>query len=178
MILDQTDRTLTLTFERTDWQRLSGSLYGAGMTVLGAVLAYLAVRVLLVMPNTSAILLVALFTAGAALSWFNAATALLEADCRTVFDLAARQVMLIRTGLFSRQHGPVPFEDIAELSAREGFIGSGRMLIAKLRLRSGAQWRIGYDTIWVRPATVSDIPELLQKVRLATGLPGAPFRNA
>lgn len=178
MILNQTDRTLTLVFERTDWQRLSGNLYGFGMAALGALLSYLAIRVLVVMPNTSALLLVVLFTAGAALSWFNAATALLEADCRTVFDLAARQVMLIRTGLFSQQHGPVPFEDIAELSAREGFIGSGRMLIAKLRLRSGTQWRIGYDYIWVRPTTVSDIPDLLQKVRLATGLPGADWRRA
>lgn len=178
MILNQTDRTLTLVFERTDWQRLSGNLYGFGMATLGAVLSYLAVRVLLVMPNTSALLLVVLFTAGAGLSWFNAATALLETDCRTVFDLAARQVMLVRTGWLSKQHGPVPFEEIAELSAREGFIGSGRMLIAKLRLRSGAQWRIGYDTIWVRPTTVSDIPDLLQKVRLATGLPGADWRKA
>lgn len=173
VILNQTDRTLTLIFERTDWQRLSGNLYGFAMAGLGALLLYLAVRVMIALPNTSAMLLVFLFIAGTVLAWFNAGSALLETDCRTEFDLGDRKVMLTRTGWLSRQHGPFPFDEIAELSAREGFIGSGRMLIAGLRLRSGPQWRIGYDTIWVRPTSVSDIPELLQRVRLATGLPGA-----
>ncbi|WP_152539817.1 hypothetical protein [Afipia sp. P52-10] len=176
MILQQTDRTLTLIFERTDWQRLSGTLYGFGMAALGALLLYLAVRVLVVMPNTSALALVALFIAGAALAGFNAVTTLLEADCRTDFDLIARKIVLTKTGLFSRRHGPVPFEEVTELSAREGFIGSGRMLIAGLQLRNGIQWRIGYDVIWVRPASISNIPDLLQRVRLVTGLPGIDLR--
>lgn len=172
MILNQTNRTLTLVFERTDWQRISGNLYGFGMAALGVLLAYLAVRVLVTLPNASAMSLVVLFPAGTAFAWFNAGSAFLEADCRTEFDLENRTVTLTKTGWLPRQHGPFPFDDIAELSAREGFIGSGRMLIASLRLRNGTKWRIGYDYIWVRPTTVSDIPDLLQRARLAIGLQG------
>jgi hypothetical protein len=172
VILNQTNETLTLIFTRTDWQRISGNLYGFGMAALGLLLAYLAVRVLVALPNPSALSLVILFVAGTAFAWFNAGSALLEADCRTDFDLETRTVTLTKTGWLSPRHGPFRFEDIAELSAREGFIGSGRMLIASLRLRDGRQWRIGYDYIWVRPTTVSDIPDLLQRVRLAIGLQG------
>jgi hypothetical protein len=97
---------------------------------------------------------------------------LLNQDCTTVFDLKARTVTLVKSGLITRTNGPLSFDEIIGLGTRVGFAGRHRSVIAELALADGEQWRLGYELIWLRPVSSSEIPRLIARLRKATGLPG------
>jgi hypothetical protein len=122
-----------------------GLLYGAGYAILYA-------------PASRAALVALFFIAGAAFACWNGTSALLEPDYTTVFDLAARTVTLTERSLTRRQRGPVSFDNVAELNATIGYAANRRSVIAVLKLKNGEQWRLGYDYIWVRPASTSNVP--------------------
>jgi hypothetical protein len=115
---------------------------------------------------------VPLFLGCAALAAWNGFSTLLNGNCVTVFDLKARTVTLVKSGLITRTSGPVSFDEIIGLGTRVGFADRHRSVIAELALANGEQWRLGYELIWMRPVSSSEIPRRIAQLRKATGLPG------
>jgi hypothetical protein len=61
---------------------------------------------------------------------------------------------------------------VSSLDSEEGFVGRQRGVIARLTLKDGSRWQLGYDNIWVRHVSSSGLPALLGKIRSATGFRG------
>jgi len=69
-------------------------------------------------------------------------------------------------------HGPVPFDAVAGLNTRAGYAASMRCVVIFLSLVDGEEWRLGYDAIWVRPATTSQFRPMIARLRRELGLSG------
>ncbi len=89
-----------------------------------------------------------------------------------MFDSAARTVTLTESGFSARQRGPVTFDDVAALNTKVGYAASRRSVIVWLKLKNGEECRLGYDAIWVRPASASEFRPLIGKLRGELGLGG------
>lgn len=172
MHIERGDGKLTLFFERSADQRAMASLHLLIMGGFVVGLLYGAVYGLLHAPLSHSIPVALFFAGAAAFATWNGSTSLLEPDYTTVFDLKARRVTLTESGLLTRQRGPVPFDEITGLDTRVGAAMGRRSVIAELVLAQGEQWRLGYQVIWVRKASSSDIPGVIAQLREATDLPG------
>jgi len=69
-------------------------------------------------------------------------------------------------------HGPVPFDAVAGLNTRASYAASMRCVVIFLNLVDGEEWRLGYDAIWVRPATTSQFRPMIARLRRELGLSG------
>jgi hypothetical protein len=168
--IERSGKTITLVFEKPAKQRAMGSLHALMLGGVVCVLLYGAVYAILYLDNGGTTAL--LFLGCAAFGTWNALDPLLEPEYTTVFDLKARTVTLTESGWSTRVRGPASFDDVAELSTKGGYAASMRCAIVFLTLNDGEQWRLGYDYIWVRPATTSNLPAMIKKLRHDTGLPG------
>jgi hypothetical protein len=172
MRIDRGDGKITLVFERSPDQRAMTSLH---MLIMGGFvvgLLYGAVYGLLYAPLSRSLPVALFFIPCAALAAWNGSISLFEPDYTTVFDLAARTVTLTERGGITRQRGPVSFDDVIGVGTRVGAAVSRRSVVAELVLAGGEAWRLGYELIWVRPASTSEIPDMIAHLRELTGLPG------
>ncbi len=171
MHLEHDEGSITLCFERSPNQRAMAALHALLMGGLVCLLLFGAIHLLVTAPATRGG--TALFLAAcAAFAAWNGATSLLEADYATVFDLKARTVSVTETSIMTRGRGPISFDEVAGLSNRVGFASNHRSVIAELILTNGDTWRLGYELIWLKPSSSSDIPGLIKMARKATGLRG------
>jgi hypothetical protein len=171
MHIDRGDGKVTLIFQQSAAQQATSGIYL--LVMAGAVCGLLFGCVYVIVANPARIIpVVPLFLGCAALAAVNVVSGLRDRDCATLFDLTARTVTCMESGAISRTRGPISFNDIAELSTRVGFAQNHRSVIAEMKLANGETWRLGYELIWLRPSSTSDIPHLVAKVRKATGLSG------
>ncbi len=166
------DGKIILVFERGADQRASATLLALFMGGMVAMLVYASVYAILHADPARSALVVPFLVACAGLAIWNAADSMLEPDYTTVFDNAARTVTLTESGFSTRRRGPVSFDAIAALDTRVGYAARRRSVIVWLKLKNGEEWRLGYDAIWVRPATASQFRPLVAKLRGELGLGG------
>ena len=171
MHIERGDGRITLIFQQSAGQQATSGIYLLVMAAAVCGLLFGCVYVIVVNPSRI-IPVVPLFLGCAGLATANVVSGLRDRDCASLFDLAARTVTCMESGLISRTRGPVSFDGIAERSTRVGFAQNHRSVIAELKLANGETWRLGYELIWLRPSSTSDIPHLVAKVRKATGLAG------
>ena len=171
MHIERGDGRITLIFQQSAGQQATSGLYL--LVMAGAIGGLLFGCIYVIVVNPARIMqVVPLFLGCAAVATVNLASGLRDRDCATLFDLTARTVTCMESGLISRTRGPVSFDEIVGLSTRVGFAQNHRSVIAELTLSNGETWRLGYELTWVRPSSTSDIPRLVAKVRKATGLSG------
>jgi hypothetical protein len=171
MHIDRGDGRVTLIFQQSAAQQATSGIYLLVMAGVACGLLFGCVYVIVVNP-ARVMQVVPLFLGCAALATVNLVSGLRDRDCATLFDLTTRTVTCMESGLISRTRGPVAFGEIVGLSTRVGFAQNHRSVIAELMLANGETWRLGYELIWLRPSSTSDIPHLVAKVRKATGLSG------
>jgi hypothetical protein len=172
MHIERGDGRIALHFELSTIQQAMTVLFGLVMAGFVVGLLYGCVHAILYATTARALQIVPFFLGCAALATWNGASTLLNQGCTTIFDLKARTVTLIKSGLVTRESGPVSFDEIIGLGTRVGFADRHRSVIAELVLATGEQWRLGRELIWLRPASSSEIPHLIAQVRKATGLAG------
>jgi hypothetical protein len=172
MYLERGDGRVTLYFEVSPNQQAMTAVYALVMAGVVIGLLYGCVHAILYAATARALQIVPFFLGCAALAGWNGASTFLNQDCTTVFDLRTRTATLTKSGLITRRCGPVSFDEIVGLGTRVGFADNHRSVIAELMLSSGEQWRLGYELIWLRPVSSSDIPGLIAQLRKATGLAG------
>jgi hypothetical protein len=172
MHIERGDGKVTLYFERSPNQQAMAGFHALLMGALVCALLFGAIYRLVHVPPSQSLPIALFFIACAALAAWNGSTSLFESDYATVFDLRARTVILRESGVMTRQHGPVSFDQIIGVRTRVGFALNHRSVIAELMLASGEEWRLGYELIWLRPVSSSDIPDVIARLRKATGLPG------
>ncbi len=167
------DGKITLVFERGPDQRAAATLQALFMGgVIFALLCGCVYAILQLDPARSA-LVVPLFLVCACLAAWNGFEPQLQPDYTTVFDLVARTATLTESSNFStHQRGPVSFDDIAGLGTRVNYVARRRSVIVWLLLKNGEEWRLGYDAIWVRPASASQFVPMIAKLRGELGLGG------
>jgi hypothetical protein len=163
---------IILVFERAPDQRASATLLALFMGGLVVALLYAAVYAILHADPAKSALAVPFLVGCAGFAVWNGTDPLLEPDYTTVFDPAARTVTLTESAWSSRTRGPVLFDDIKALDTRVGYAARRRSVIVWLKLRNGEEWRLGYDAIWVRPATASQFRPLIAKLRAELNLGG------
>ena len=166
------DGKIILVFERAPDQRASATLQALFMGGLVVALLYSAVYAILHADPAKSALAVPFLIACAGLAVWNGTDPLLEPDYITLFDPVARTATLTESGFSSRTRGPVPFDEISALDTRIGYAVRRRSVIVWLKLKNGEEWRLGYDAIWVRPATVSQFRPLIARLRDELGLSG------
>jgi hypothetical protein len=171
MRIERSGGRVTLYFEISPNQQAMTVLFGLVMAGLVIGLLYGCIHTILYAPARVG-QVVPLFLGCAALAAWNGISTLLNGDCVTVFDLKARTVTLVKSGLITRTSGPVSFDEIIGLGTRVGFADRHRSVIAELALANGEQWRLGYELIWLPPVSSSEIPRRVAQLRKATGLPG------
>src|SRR5260221_250596 len=118
MTLTHHGRKLILSYERTSVQKLNCNLYGLAMSAFVLLAVVYAGRMLFA-GSSASLTTVLFFLAIAAFGCFNVAEALRDADCETQFDVAARTVILTKTGWLNRTSGPVSFGDVSSLDCEE-----------------------------------------------------------
>jgi ABC-type xylose transport system permease subunit len=172
MRIERGDGKITLYFERSPNQRAMATLHV--MIMGGLVLGLLsgAMYGLFFATAYNRVSVSLFFIACAGLAAWNGSSSLFDPDYTAVFDLRARTVTLIESGVITHQRGPVSFDDVIGVGTRVGVAASHRSVVAELMLATGEQWRLGYELIRVRPASSSEIPRLIAKLRKLTGLPG------
>jgi hypothetical protein len=173
MHIERGDGRVTLYFEQSPNQQAMAGLHALMMGGFVCALLYGAIYRLLHAPASQSLPVALFFVGCAALAAWNGWTSMLEQNYTTVFDLRARTVTLTEGGIITRQRGPVSFDDIVGVGTRVGFAVKHRSVIAELMLASGDQWRVGYELIWLRPASTSEIPDVIADLRKATGLSGS-----
>ena len=142
------------------------------MSGLVVALLYAAVYAILHADPAQSALAVPLFVAGAAFAVWNGPTPCSNRTTPPCLISAARTVTLTESSFSARQRGPVSFDDVAALDTRVGYAASRRSVIVWLKLKNGEEWRLGYDAIWVRPASASEFRPLIAKLRGELGLSG------
>jgi len=172
MHIERREGSVTLYFELSPSQQAMTILFALVMAGFIIGLLYGCIQAILHATTARALQIVPFFLGCAAFAAWNGVSTLLNQDCTTVFDLGTRTATLTKGGIITRQYGPVSFDEIAGLGTRVGFAERHRSVIAELVLSSGEQWRLGYELIWLRPASSSGIPDLIANVREATGLAG------
>lgn len=166
------DGKITLVFERGPDQRAMASLHALLLGGVIATLLYGAGYAILYLEASRAAMIATFFIGCAAFGAWNAIDPLLEPDYTTVFDLAERTVTVTERGWGAIVHGPVPFDAVAGLNTRAGYAASMRCVAIFLSLVDGEEWRLGYDRIWVRPATTSQFRPMIARLRRELGLHG------
>ena len=165
MVLEQLPGATILHFERGSGSSAASTIFGLGMIGLGLFMLIAGARAMFVASASRPMALLALAVAlGVFLVAYNA---LVEpGGRRTVFDHASRTVTQSQTGLVGKELGPLSFDQIAGLYAREVFVNKHRRLVAQLAFADGAKWLLGYELLGLSgSAAASEIPAMLQKIR-------------
>src|SRR5215475_12883387 len=120
MHIGRGDGRITLIFQQSAGQQAMSGVYL--LVMAGAICALLIGCVYVVVFNPARVFpVVPLFLGCAALATVNVVSGLRDRDCATMFDLKARTVTCMESGVISRVRGPISFDAVTALQTRVGF---------------------------------------------------------